>query len=562
MGVEAVDSAMPVKGSAAAPYAVAASAAPESPVRGSDARDGLVAALGGRVDRVTALQVGEQIGMLPVNASVIVILMDDLNPNWLDFMGQGEKYGNGTLSFSDEDFRYARTPFMTDIATSSGVWFSNAYATPICSSSRARLQFGKRTDELGVGTNVRGPGLATSATTYPSTGIAVSASNVALAEYLRSVDTGIETAHFGKWHLCDPWSTVGNGLAAHPPDVNLTDPAVMGYQTSVWSPLPYGGGYAWWKIDNGTPTYVDGVTSATYDEDTYPSTAMAKEAITWLQARTGRFFLSLSIDPPHMPLTSPPWTWTYGNLLSAETQAELTTLGYLPGDNLIGNPQNQTARNNPEFYVAYRANIEVADSIASAVWANVPASLRANTYLIILSDNGGAASTIPGGFPEAGKGSLNKGGTQVHMVVRGPGVAHPGREVKQLVSIADVSRTVAEIAGYPTFTNFRAGVSFVSCLYDAVDRNDVDAHGRQNIVEQIFFPLGVTVPANFDPASRYRSIYDGRYRLILPPTGEDPSFYDQQRDPVEATDLYGNLSTEQQIAYDSLHTALLAELPI
>lgn len=287
---------------------------------------------------------------------------------------------------------------------------------------------------------------------------------------------------------------------------------------------------------------------------------MSNAAIAWLESRTQRFFLSVSIDPPHMPLTSPPFTWSHGNLISAETQAELTSLGYLPGDNLSGSPQNQTARSNPEFYAAYRANIEVSDSICEDVWDSVPATLKPNTYLIILSDNGGAASTTPNGFPSNAKGSLTRGGTQVHMVVRGPGVAHPGRQIKQLVDIADVSSTIARLANYETQA-FKPSTSFVPALFDTVDPENVQAF-KDNSVEQIFFPLGVTNPSNFEPTSRQRSITDGSFRLILFSDGTDPQFYDERIDPLEAEDIYGGLNPEQQVAYDNLHAKLLADLPV
>lgn len=536
------------------PSPVRAEATRREPVKAEGTRADAVRASATRQTPTRAMTFGLDTGAIPPDYNVLLVVLDDVGVHWLEFMGIGEKYATG-LAFTDDQFSYAYTPFMSSIAESTGVWFSEYYATSICSSSRARVHTGRRSDYTGVGANVRAPQTAVDSDTWPATGISIDASKLFLAEYLRNVRPSISTAHFGKWHLCDPWSTVGDGGSTHTPDTNLTDPSKFGFQTSVWSPLPYGGQYQWWKIDNGTPTYVDGVTTATYDETTYPSAVMCAAASTWLAARTGQFFCSVSIDPPHMPLTSPPFT-----LLSAATAAELTSLGYLPGDNLTGNPQNQTPRNNPEFYPAYKANIEVADTLLRRLWYSIPSNLRAKTYLIVLSDNGGAAASIPEGFPTDGKGTLTKQGLQGPMLIMGPGVARPGREVKNLVDIGDVAATTAELMDAVTEV-FKPSTSMVPILLDAVDREDPMAI-KTSSIEQIFYPLGETTPSAFTPSTRFRSIYDGRYRLILGPAGTDPQFFDNESDPLEATDIYGDLNATQQAAYTSLYTALLANLPV
>lgn len=482
--------------------------------------------------------------------NLILVVLDDIGVEWLDYHGIGARYATG-LADSDEEFEYFNTPRLTAMANG-GVWFSEFYSTHLCSTSRVRLMTGKRTDEVGIGSNIRGPGTATSATTYPTTGYAPSASHLYLAEHLRAEDSSIATGFFGKTHVPDVWSTVGTGGAAHTPDANLTFPATMGFQEATWGPLPMGGRYTYWKIVNGTPTHIDGEGTSTFTEATQADAVFTKAATDWIAARTEQFLAVVNLNEPHNPGDVPPFT-----MLSSAMQAELTDRSLAAGDRLAGSPDFQTARNDPNFYLCLRAGAEAMDTCIGRIEDSIPAAQRPYTHIMVVSDNGGTSAMTPDGFPSSAKGTLTRGGTNVTCVVKGPLVSRAGREVNTLCDIGDVYATICDIMGHPRAAS---GVSFLPAIQDTVNRDDAQAL-KPYSVEQAFFPIGETNPANFVASSRQRSITDGRWRLIVTPTTR--SLFDGRDDPLEADDRYSAtaMDDDAQAAHDRLYAALIARLP-
>jgi arylsulfatase A-like enzyme len=478
--------------------------------------------------------------------SLILVLLDDVGVEYLDYHGLGAQYAKG-LSFSNLPWHYFTTPRLTSLAHR-GVFFQSFFSTALCSTTRVRIHTGKRLDEIGVGANVRAPNSKTSPTTWPTTGFALNPDFLFLAEHLRAQDPGIETAHFGKWHMCDPWSTIGSGLAAHVPNVNLQDPAKFGFQTSTWGPVPYGGRYSWWRIADGNPTYVDGEADSIFDETTHAASVMSNAARAWISERTGPFFCSVSLEFTHMPLDIPPVS-----LLSAATRSDLRRLGLPPGHRLVGDIYAETPRIDPNFWPAFYANAEAMDTVIGRIEGSIPEDHKASTYIVVLSDNGGTSAVTPVGFPPQGKDSLTRGGTNVTCVVYGPGVVHPGRAIRQICDIGDVYATVAELMGHPTGD----GVSLAPAIADAVPRNDITAL-KPYSVEQSFFPIGETDPAHF--VNRHRSIVDGSFRYIDDAGPE--KFFDLRIDPLEAKNIIAaELDSDQQYALNHLKAILAEVLP-
>ncbi len=411
-----------------------------------------------------------------------------------------------------------------------------------------RIHTGKPLDEIGVGTNVRVPNLTTSPKTWPTTGFALDSDFLFLAEHLRAQDPSIETAHFGKWHMCDPWSTVGNGLAGHVPNVNLQDPVKFGFQTSTWGPLPYGGRYAWWRIADGTPTYVDGEAHSIFDETTHAASVMSNAARTWISGRTGPFFCSIALEFTHMPLDIPPTS-----LLSSATSTSLRRLGLPPGHRLVGDIYAETPRIDQNFWPAFYANAEAMDTVIGRIEDSIPADLKPTTFIIVLSDNGGTLAVAPIGFPPVGKDTLTRGGTNVTCVVYGPSVVRPGRAIRQICDIGDVYPTIAELMGHPAGDD----VSLVPAITDDVPPDEVTALKPYSI-EQSFFPIGETDHARFK--DWHRSIVDGNFRYIDDAGRE--KFFDLRHDPLEATNISAaRLDRVQAAALVNLKTILAEVLP-
>lgn len=484
--------------------------------------------------------------------SVVFVLVDDVGVEYLDYHGLGEQHAAGTLlPFSTTPWSYFSTPRLTSIANR-GVFFQNFFTTPLCATSRARAHSGKRLDQLGLGRNIRGPGTSTNPANWPSCGIALDSSGITmLAKSLRNSDPAIETAHFGKWHMSDVWGTVGTGLPPHAPTVNLTDPALFGFQTSTWGPLPNGGGYSWWKVVNGVASYIDGIGTATFNETTHAASVMSNVARTWIAGRTGQFFCSVSLEFTHMPLDIPPYS-----LLSGATQAALTSLGLPAGHRLTGALDQESPRIDTGFWPALYANAEAMDTVIGRIEDAIPAALKPTTFIVVVSDNGGNAAVIPNGFPQnidSAKGSLSRGGTNTTCVVYGPRVARPGRSMKQICDIGDLYRTFTTLMGHPAGD----GVSMVPAILDEVNRDDVRALKPYSI-EQAFFPIGVTDTTQF--LQWGRAIVDGEFRYIDNVGVE--SFFDLRTDPLETVNLIaGALQSDQGDRLALLKAELNAVLP-
>jgi arylsulfatase A-like enzyme len=463
--------------------------------------------------------------------SVLVFLLDDLGVEFMDWMGVG---GMTT----DPAFAYARTPFLSSIARTHGVWFSQFYASSRCDPSRVMLHTGLLQHRTGVGQNV------------PTSGhsqFAVPGSFTFLPEHLRSVDPSIATGVFGKWQMCDFHAApVPNDGPEHPPNLNLSDPERFGYQKALISSQNFGGSYAWWRIvDGGPPGWIS---APPFTERTYSNGVVGTEAAAWLAARTTRFFAYVAIGPPHSPIRVPPFT-----MLSSATTAELAGMGLAPGDHPT------EGYTNPASRLAYRASIESSDMLLERLWNAIPSALRATTCLIVLGDNGTSKGLAPRPFVHH-KDELYNGGLQVPCLVRAPFVVRQGREIRAMASIEDVFRTVAEIMGCPIGDpdTARDSVSFLPALLGAVDARDVRAL-KPYVISQEFTPVGVTDPSLFDPLTRGRSITDGRFRYVNPKArGQGPGLFDRRGDPFETHDV----KAAHPQKFHELEDALFDVLPI
>lgn len=476
--------------------------------------------------------------------SVLLVLIDDVGTELLDFMGVGAVYS------SDPAFAYAKTPFLSAMAAS-GVWCSQFYATSLCSPSRGRLHTGLRCDQTGIGDNVRGP-TGNIGTRWPTYGYKIPDSKTFLGNAVRAKRPNCATGYFGKWHVADLWSyDAPDPRELYPPDINLTDPNRMGYQEYVGGPLPYGGSYEWWKTScsngvAGTPVYLKPAdVSPVYDETLFTGGVVSAAATAWLAARTGQFVGIVSIDPPHAPVTIPPFT-----MLSGATQTQLSGLGLTPGTTVT------FSASNPLFKPAYFAAFECMDTILARLWAAVPDALKPTTVMMVVSDNGTQLDAVPLGFAHY-KDTLYWGGTRVPFVVKGPCVVNPGRRIDQIADIGDIFATVLDLTGArQTTSTAPESKSILPLFQDLVDREHIQAH-KPFVIEQEFWPIGAASFSVMPPANRQRTITDGRFRLLYDPAlAGGVAMFDTLTDPLELTALPASGPD-----FTRLNTALAAVLP-
>lgn len=480
--------------------------------------------------------------------SVLLVLIDDVGTEYFDFMGVGETYT------TDPSFEYAVTPFLSQMADD-GIWFSQFYATSLCSPSRARFHTGLRCDQTGIGNNIRGPTGNLDAR-FTSYGFSIPSSKTFLAEAVRAARPNCSTAYFGKWHVADMWSyDAADPRENYPPDVNLADPFKYGFQEFVGGPLPYGGTYEWWKVScsngvAGTPVYLKpAAVSPVYDETLFTAGVISSAATSWLASRTGQFFCVVSYDPPHNPVTIPPYT-----MLSSTTQTQLSGLGLTAGTIV------PFSAADPNFKPAYRAAFECMDTALQRTWDAVPEALKPTTVMIVVSDNGTQLDAVPPGFGHY-KSQLFWGGTRVPFLVKGPCVVNPGRRVDQIADIGDIFATVLDLTGAKQTTSTAPeSKSLLPVFQDLVDREYIQAH-KPYVIEQAYYPIGVTSFSGMTASTRKRTVTDGTFRLVYTAdTSEIPGgigFYDTSTDPLEATNLYPTASAD----FARLNAALSAVLP-
>lgn len=477
---------------------------------------------------------GGAVGASPT--SVLIVVLDDIGVEWFDWHGL------------ENDLGYCRTPFLS-ACSQVGVWFDRASAEPTCGPTRSAIQTGQLANRSGFTFNVRDPTSALGST-YLDFGYSLPDSTRFLAELVREVRPEVATGHFGKWHMCDAYSSqVDDTDDGNPPNVNLSDPARFGYQVSKGNLYNVGGSYTWWKVENGVvqPYIGSGLTTLQY-----PTNVNATDASAWLAQRTGPFLGYVAFGPPHAEFTVPPSAF-----LSDATIAQMSALGLSAGQSFS---VASSVRTSPTFLAGgWKAPMEAVDRAIEVLWSSIPAKIRAHTWLVVIGDNGTVSSGLPPGYVHT-KRELFWGGTRVPLVVRGPGVARPGRRARQIVHAADLYATVCDILNVErprlngALVAGQDSVSFMPVLRDVVDREDVNAL-RSSVVVQSATPVTAN-SSLWTPSQRRRAVFDGRWRLLN--EGGTESLYDEGTDPTEEHDVIGSFPAEAE----RLRALLNAQVPV
>lgn len=368
--------------------------------------------------------------------NVVLFLVDDMG--WMD----SEPYGS----------RYYETPNMSKLAKQS-MRFTNAYATPLCSPTRASILTGQYTSRHGItsATGHRPPQaedfefLPKAASPNQKLRMPVSKNYLepnqyTLAEALR--DAGYRTGHFGKWHL---------GLTApHRPDK-------QGFET-VWHCAPDPGPPSYFSpygvTPTGKPTAQHRVGNITDGPDgEHITDRLTSEAIQFMEAhRSEPFFLNLWHYSVHGP-------WQHKEQYTAEFAKKQ-------------DPRKE--QRNPVMASMLR---NVDESLGRILQKLDELKLADNTLFIFYSDNGGNAhswssddpklkkitdkhplyKTInsyrkwAGGEPPTnnaplreGKGRIYEGGQRVPLMVRWPGHIQPGTTSDAIVGPIDLYPTILD----------------------------------------------------------------------------------------------------------------------
>ena len=368
--------------------------------------------------------------------NVVLFLVDDMG--WMDTTVNGSKY-------------YA-TPNMERLAQR-GMRFTDAYAHPLCSPTRASILTGKSPLHHGITTpaghteprarELRAKAPPSQPFIYPITQTYLDPKEYTLAEALR--DAGYRTAHFGKWHL---------GLTQrYWPEQQGFDVAFHA-EPSAGPPSyfsPYG------VLPQGTPggkVHVGTITDGPPGE--YIADRLTDEAVKFIAANRDRpFFLNLWHYNVHGP-------WGFKTNYA---------------DAFVGKQDPRGKQGNPIMAAMLQSTDESLGRILDKL---DELKLTDNTLFIFFSDNGGnnesnvadpeqqekekrrpptsdllkAWRKYAGNLPptnndplRAGKGTIYEGGIRVPLMIAWPGVVKPGSTSAAIVHAYDLYPTVLDALG-------------------------------------------------------------------------------------------------------------------
>ena len=319
--------------------------------------------------------------------NTILIIADDVSPDYFGFCSP-----------------YTDTANAPNIATllNKGVLFTKAWATPVCSPTRAGMFTGRYSFRTGVGTVISN-----------GTSAQLDTAEMSIARLLNSyAPIKYNTANAGKWHM--------HAMMMQ----KYLYPNLMGYDF-------YSGNF------NGALTdyfYYPRITNGVLDTvTTYATTQTVNDAIGWLDTMNASkpFFLWLAFNAPHSPYHLPP-----ANLI--------TNTG------LSGTPQDILAQ--PKEY--FKAAIEAMDTEIGRLFSYLNThNLADSTNIIFIGDNGNA-TMVAQVTPNHAKQTLYDYGVHVPFIISGPAVVNPNRVSDALVSTPDLFATIAELCGFTNWINF------------------------------------------------------------------------------------------------------------
>jgi arylsulfatase A-like enzyme len=370
--------------------------------------------------------------------NVVLILADDLG--WADLGVYGSSF--------------YETPNLDRLAAQ-GVRFTQAYANPVCSPTRAALLTGREAARIGItdwipGRTNRPDQRLLQAPQLPHLPL----EETTLAEMLGQA--GYATAHIGKWHLGGP------GFL---PENQGFDHNVAG--TQYGSPPgyfhPFEGRYSLPEVAEGS------------EPGDYLTDRLTDHGVRFIEQHRDRpFFLYQTYFVPHTPLQGPPdLVKKYerkADSLGVPTAGAPGSRGGNPAQLLErepatravfgreGNHHVRTVQN----HAVYAAMVEAMDrNVGRILQALEDAGIADETLVIFYSDNGGLATAE--GWPtsnltlRAGKGWLYEGGLRVPLLLRWPGVTVPGSTSDVPVREVDIFPTIATAAGVMPLAEMHIG---------------------------------------------------------------------------------------------------------
>lgn len=345
--------------------------------------------------------------------NIIFILADDLGYKDLGC------YGNP----------FNETPVLDQLAKD-GLLFTQAYAHPACSPSRAALMSGKHPARLGITTAI---GLdrqdPASPVIPPKVAEYLPSSEITLAEIL--IRNGYSTGMVGKWHL-------GHN--------DNTGPFAQGFdydRTIGKNGLDY---YNYSISSKGETVFED-------DGSEYLTDKLTDYAVDFIQSQEKEkpFFLYLSYSAPHLYI--------------------------IPKADKVGKYMKKYGEFKEKYNPYYATMIEsMDDGIGRVLKELVSREMLENTLVIFESDNGGVGMDQIAYRPtileplRKWKGHVYEGGIRVPLIMAWKNKITPGTQNNNYMVIHDFLPTIMELIGDPDLPVQLDGKSFLSSVYQPTEK--------------------------------------------------------------------------------------------
>ncbi|HEC44239.1 MAG TPA: arylsulfatase [Bacteroides sp.] len=410
--------------------------------------------------------------------NIVLIMADDLGGRDLP------AYGNP----------FNEAPNIDKLA-SQGIQFSNAYAAPVCSPTRASIQSGQYPARVGIFDFITGHWRPYEEVTVPVHRVQHLPDDIfTIGDAMQAA--GYKTGYFGKWHL-------GND------EEHL--PGARGYDQAY---MYAGGGF---YEPNFVPQYKSPEKKRLSDVLTDMGTDFIKEN------KEEPFFLFISHYDVHVQLDAD------RDLIDKYLEKE----------------------KDPDYAcnAVYAAMIEHVDrSVGDIMKAIDEMGLADNTIFIFFSDNGGvdnrydnipllggeSVDVYPDGHPlryiatsnaplRAGKGTLYEGGVRVPLIVRWPGKVKPASKSEAIVASVDF---------YPTFLELAKGKSPENQVLDGFSMLPAMTENKFDPEREVFnhYP----VYHHEQPMSAVRK---GDWKIVENLVSGEFDLYNLKYDVNEMTDL-------------------------
>jgi arylsulfatase A len=316
---------------------------------------------------------------LATRPNIVLILADDLG--WADL----GCYGN----------RFNETPHIDRLAAE-GLRFTQFYAGPVCSPTRANLQSGRDQARFGITQHIPGHRRPFARLRDPAVPLQLPLEVETFAERLSAA--GYATGYFGKWHLG------GEGFG----------PQQQGWSTALET-----------KGNVASPA----LTGQRPEQRT--ASFLADKAEVFIDQNKDRpFLLQISHAAVHIPLSTTPDRL-------AKYQKKSPVAGY---------------PSLPEYAGLLE---ELDESVGRVVAAVDRADLAERTLILFVSDNGGLehqqnGDRVTSNLPLRGeKGTLYEGGIRVPAIARWPGRIREGGTCSSPATTIDFYPTFLELAELP-----------------------------------------------------------------------------------------------------------------